>query len=117
PEITENIRKKYERRLSKMVEILKELGFNAKMPGGTFYLYIKAPIGIRDGVSFKSAEDFSQYLIKENLISTVPWDDAGSYIRLAACFEAFKNGEISLEEEDRILNEVKKRLAMHEFVF
>jgi LL-diaminopimelate aminotransferase len=117
PEITENIRKKYERRLSKMVEILKELGFNAKMPGGTFYLYIKAPTGTRDGVSFKSAEDFSQYLIKENLISTVPWDDAGSYIRLAACFEAFKNGEISLEEEDRILNEVKKRLAIHEFVF
>ncbi|MDK2791066.1 MAG: LL-diaminopimelate aminotransferase [Methanothermococcus sp.] len=117
PEITERTRQKYERRLKKMVNILNEVGFNAKMPGGTFYLYIKAPTGTKDGVEFKNAEEFSQYLIKEKLISTVPWDDAGSYIRMAACFEAFKDGKISIEEEDRILNEVKRRLSDVEFVF
>ncbi|ABR54746.1 aminotransferase class I and II [Methanococcus vannielii SB] len=117
PEITEKTRVKYERRLLKMVKILKEAGFNAKMPGGTFYLYVKAPIGTKGGAKFENAEEFSQYLIKEKLISTVPWDDAGHYFRMAACFEAFKNGEISVEEEDRILNEVKKRLTEVEFVF
>jgi LL-diaminopimelate aminotransferase len=122
PEITEKTRTKYERRLSKMVQILREAGFHAKMPGGTFYLYIKAssgtkPTGNQNGLSFANAEEFSQYLIKEKLISTVPWDDAGSYVRLAACFEAFKNGEVSIEEEDRILNEIKNRLTEVEFIF
>ena len=117
PEITEKIRIKYERRLSKMVDILNSIGFNARMPGGTFYLYIKIPKGTKDGLIFTSAEEFSQYLIKEKLISTVPWDDAGNYIRMAACFEAFKDGEISLEEENRILGEVKNRLEDVEFVF
>lgn len=117
PEITEKTRAKYERRLSKMVKILKEAGFNAKMPGGTFYLYVKAPIGTKDGAKFANAEEFSQFMIKEKLISTVPWDDAGNFVRMAACFEAFKDGEISIEEEDRILNEVKRRLTEVEFVF
>ena len=117
PEITERTRQKYERRLKKMVDIFNELGFDAKMPGGTFYLYLKIPKGTKDGITFNSAEEFSQYLIKEKLISTVPWDDAGSFVRLAACFPAFKDGEVSEEEEDRILNEVKRRLSEIEFVF
>ena len=117
PEITEKTRAKYERRLFKIVELLKSLGFNAKMPGGTFYLYVKIPTGTKDGLTFNSAEEFSQYLIKEKLISTVPWDDAGNYIRMAACFEAFSNGIVSIEEEDRILSEIKNRLASEDFVF
>jgi len=117
PEITERIRKKYERRLRKMVRIFRELGFDAKMPGGTFYLYLKAPKGTRDGKVFRNAEEFSEYLIREKLISTVPWDDAGSYIRVAACFPAFKDGKVSEEEEDRILEEVKNRLSDVEFIF
>ncbi|HIQ32210.1 MAG TPA: LL-diaminopimelate aminotransferase, partial [Methanothermococcus okinawensis] len=111
PEITERTRRKYERRLKKMVRIFRELGFDAKMPGGTFYLYLKAPKGTKDGKVFRNAEEFSQYLIREKLISTVPWDDAGSYIRVAACFPAFKDGKVSEEEEDRILEEVKNRLS------
>ncbi|MBP2143056.1 LL-diaminopimelate aminotransferase [Methanococcus voltae] len=117
PEITEATRAKYERRLQKMVKMLKELGFNAQMPGGTFYLYVKAPIGTKDGAKFENAEEFSQYLIKEKLISTVPWDDVGSYIRMAACFDAFKDGKLSETKEDEILNEVKRRLSDVEFVF
>lgn len=117
PEITEKIRVKYERRLLKMVKILNNAGFNVRMPGGTFYLYVKIPQGTKEGHKFSSAEEFSQFLIKEKLISTVPWDDAGNYIRLAACFEAFQKGEVSIEEEDRILNEIKKRLTEVEFVF
>ncbi len=120
PEITELTRAKYERRLNKMVNLLNEAGFDAKMPGGTFYLYVKIPKMTNDGVEFNNAEDFSQYLIKEQLISTVPWDDVGNYIRLAACFEAFSDNkctEISIEEEDRILEEIKNRLTKLELIF
>ncbi|HOJ50753.1 MAG TPA: LL-diaminopimelate aminotransferase [Spirochaetota bacterium] len=104
PEITEEIRKKYERRLSKMVQILNKKGFNAKMPGGTFYLYVKAPKKV-NGIDVPSAEMFSEYLIKEKLISTVPWDDAGSYIRFSATFIAKDE-----KDEERVLKELEKRL-------
>jgi len=119
PEITERIRQKYERRLRKMVKILNEVGFNARMPGGTFYLYVKSPKRA-NGIEFETAEDFSQYLIKEKLISTVPWDDAGHFLRLAACFVAKdENGNPTTEEkyEDAVLEEFKRRLEGMEFEF
>jgi len=112
PEITERVGQKYERRLRKMVKILNEVGFKARMPGGTFYLYVKSPTKA-NGIEFETAEDFSQYLIKEKLISTVPWDDAGHYLRLAACFVAKdENGNPTTEEkyEDMVLEEFKRRL-------
>jgi len=106
PEITDAICDKYKRRLKMMVDVLNSAGFNAEMPGGSFYLYVKAPKGIKSSRRFKLAEDFSEYLITEKLISTVPWDDAGNYIRLSATFIA--NGE---KEEKRVMEEVRKRLS------
>ncbi len=112
PEITGEIAKKYGRRLTGLVGILKSMGFDAKMPGGTFYLYVKAPKAVKGGPEFASAEDFSEYLIKEKLISTVPWDDAGAYIRLSATFEA--KGEA---DEARVLSEIKARMGGMELIF
>ena len=112
PEITSEIAAKYKRRLAGLVKILKSIGFDAKVPGGTFYLYVKAPKGIKGGPKFATAEEFSEYLIKEKLISTVPWDDAGSYIRLSATFEA--NGEA---DEARVLAEINARMGGMELVF
>ncbi len=66
----------------------------------------KAPKGIKGGRRFATAEDFSEFLITEKLISTVPWDDAGSFIRFSATFIA--KGEA---EEKRVISEVKKRLS------
>lgn len=105
-EITDAICEKYKRRLKMMVDILNSVGFNAVMPGGSFYLYVRAPKGIRGRRRFETAEDFSEYLITEKLISTVPWDDAGHYIRLSATFVA--KGE---KEEKMVLEEVRRRLA------
>jgi LL-diaminopimelate aminotransferase len=105
-EITDAICEKYKRRLKMMVDILNSVGFNAAMPGGSFYLYVRAPKGIRGRRRFETAEDFSEYLITEKLISTVPWDDAGHYIRLSATFVA--KGE---KEEKMVLEEVGRRLA------
>ena len=111
--ITPMISEKYHRRLKSMVETLKKLGFNAKVPAGSFYLYVKAPKGTADGTEFKSGEDFSQWLITNKLISAVPWDDAGSYIRFSATFVA-RGGRA---EEEKVLAEFARRLADCKFVF
>ena len=112
PEITEKITDKYRRRLGLLVATLNAAGFNASMPGGTFFLYAKSPKGIKGGRRFDNAEDFSQYLITEHLISTVPWDNAGNYVRFSATFAA--KGE---SDEVRIMDEIKKRLSTVEFEF
>jgi LL-diaminopimelate aminotransferase len=112
PEITDAIAAKYERRLKAMSASLAELGFDAKMPAGTFYLYVKMPRGIKGGRCFENAEEFSEFLITEKLISTVPWDDAGSYIRFSATFESSGKAD-----EERVLEEFKKRMAGLAFEF
>jgi LL-diaminopimelate aminotransferase len=112
PEITDDIAAKYERRLRAMAGVLAELGFNAKMPSGTFYLYVKMPKGVSGGRRFMNAEEFSEFLITEKLISTVPWDDAGSYIRFSATFESGGRAD-----EQRVLDEFKKRMGSLQFDF
>ncbi|GIO85239.1 aspartate aminotransferase [Paenibacillus faecis] len=112
PEITEKIAEKYSRRHDMLVGALNELGFKAKKPQGSFFLYVKAPKGVQGGPSFATAEDFSQYLIREKLISTVPWDDAGCYVRFSVTFAA--NGPA---EEERVIGEIKRRLGDVPFEF
>ena len=51
-------------------------------------------------------------MITEKLISTVPWDDAGAYLRLSVTFVA-KNPA----EENRILVELGYRLGDVRFEF
>ncbi len=110
--ITPAICKKYSRRLQALTDMLNELGFDAKMPEGSFYLFVEIPKGIKNGVRFNSAEEFSQWLITEKLISTVPWDDVGHFVRFGAVFVA-----PTLEEEKKVLDEVKRRLADSVFEF
>ena len=68
----------------------------------------------KDGsrMEFKNAEEISQWLITEKLISTVPWDDAGSYLRFSVTFIA-KNEE----DEKRVLAEISRRLNDVKFEF
>ena len=114
PEITRAISAKYSRRHDLLVQALRELGFEARKPRGSFFLYMAAPRAIADGPTFATAEQFSEYLIREKLISTVPWDDAegGRYVRLSVTFQA--DGEA---EERRVIDEVKQRLSDVRFIF
>jgi LL-diaminopimelate aminotransferase len=112
PEITDKIKAKYGRRLASLVATLREMGFNARMPAGAFYLYVKTPKGVKNGRRFANADEFSEFLIIEKLISTVPWDDAGSYIRFSATFESK-----GLADEKRVLKEFKKRMSGLQFEF
>ena len=61
----------YKKRLEKMVNVLKSIGFNVHMPKGTFYLYVNAPVGA-ENVIFQNAEEAALYLIENYGISTVP---------------------------------------------
>lgn len=112
PEITEKIAEKYSRRHNMLVQVLNGLGFKAKKPKGSFFLYVAAPKGVVGGPKFNTAEDFSQYLIREKLISTVPWDDAGPFVRFSVTFIAD-----GLEEEERVISEIKRRLGEVNFEF
>jgi LL-diaminopimelate aminotransferase len=112
PEITERIAAKYSRRHELLVNALNDLGFKAKKPKGSFFLYVEAPKGVEGGPTFTTAEDFSQFLIREKLISTVPWDDAGRFVRFSVTFIA--DGE---DEERRVISEIKRRLGDLKFIF
>ena len=111
-EITPKINEKYNRRLTRLAEILRGIGFSAKRPDGSFFLYVEIPKGIKNECTFSSAEDFSQWLIREKLVSTVPWDDAGHFIRFSATFVAK-----SLADETRVFEDLQNRLRNIELEF
>jgi LL-diaminopimelate aminotransferase len=110
PEITEQIAAKYSRRMDGLVAVLRKAGFDANKPRGSFFLYTRAPkAAVRangEQVAFRNAEDVSQWLIGECLISTVPWDDAGAYLRFSVTFEAADEAA-----EQRVLAEIGRRLG------
>lgn len=112
PEITECLCEKYERRHLKLAKVLEEVGFESRIPSASFYEYIKIPSGCKNGKRFQSAEEFSEFLIQKAMISTVPWDEAGHYIRLSVTFVA-----PTLEEEDTVIAEIKQRLLDCQLLF
>jgi LL-diaminopimelate aminotransferase len=112
PSIPLGIREKYRRRLTKLVNALKGCGFQCEMPGGSYFLYTKAPTGTKSGLTFKNAEEASQYLIVQHSIVTVPWDDAGAFLRFSVTYEAADEAA-----EDALMLETIKRLQSDALVF
>src|SRR5665213_4375338 len=116
PEITAKIAQKYSRRMDGLVSVLNKHGLNAKKPKASFFLYVKAPksgVG-KDGqrAGFEKAEHFSKWMITEKLISTVPWDDAGAYVRFSVTFVAKDD-----EDERREAGAIDQQLAGSGFEF
>jgi LL-diaminopimelate aminotransferase len=104
PSIPVAVRAKYRRRLEKLVAALKQAGFRCAMPGGTYFLYTQAPTGAA-GRAFANAEEASQYLIHEESVCCVPWDDAGAYLRFSVTYIAKNEAE-----EDALMAETVARL-------
>ena len=105
------MRAKYKRRLEKLVAALKEVGFDAAMPGGTYFLYTKAPKAAGER-TFANAEEASQYLITEQSVCCVPWDDAGPFLRFSVTYTAKSEAE-----EDALMRETVSRLKGMKLAF
>jgi LL-diaminopimelate aminotransferase len=105
PSIPRATRAKYERRLKKLSATLRRCGFDCPMSGGSYFLYTRAPSGAEGGPAFETAEAASQFLITQQSIVTVPWDDAGPFLRFSATYEADDEAA-----EDALMVETEKRL-------
>ena len=103
--IPRRVREKYRCRLEKLVATLGRCGFECRMPGGTYFLYTRSPKGVSGGPRFETAEAASQYLITEHSICTVPWDDAGSFLRFSVTYEAADEAG-----ENALMRETEERL-------
>ncbi|MCI0457429.1 MAG: LL-diaminopimelate aminotransferase [Gemmataceae bacterium] len=105
PEIGDRTREKYRRRLEKLVAALRQVGFAAKMPGGTYFIYARAPKACGER-TFANAEEVSQFLIHEQSVSCVPWDNAGPYLRFSVTYQGRDESE-----EDAMMAETVSRLG------
>jgi len=110
--IPQSTRDKYRRRLRKLVDTLDRCGFQCQLPGGSYFLYVKSPTGAAGGVSFANAEEASQLLITQMSVATVPWDDAGSFLRFSATYEAADEAA-----EDALMAETESRLQRLDLQF
>jgi LL-diaminopimelate aminotransferase len=116
PDITTTIAAKYSRRMDLLVAALRAVGFAVAKPRASFFLYARAPRAVVHNcqrTAFTSAEDFSQWLIRELLVSTVPWDDAGAFVRFSVTFVAPGGAA----EEQHVVAELQSRLAGCTFEF
>ncbi|MGL5507199.1 MAG: LL-diaminopimelate aminotransferase, partial [Paraclostridium sp.] len=109
--IDDNINR-YSRRFDLLVSVLKEVGFKCNKPQGSFYIYVPAPTGVKNGTTFNNAEEASLYILSHSLISTVPWDDCGGFLRFSVTYDAN-----SLEDEILVMNDLKQRLLSLSLVF
>ena len=88
-----------------------KVGFQAKMPSGTYFLYVAAPKGC-GGRTFANAEEASQFLITEQSVCCVPWDDAGPFLRFSVTYLAKDEAE-----EDALMGETVERLGRLQLQF
>lgn len=109
--IADAVRQKYHRRLTKLVTMLQSVGFDCKMPGGTYFLYTRSPKAAGNTV-FESSEQASQMLITEQSIVTVPWNEAGPFLRFSVTYEAPDEAA-----EDALMAEAAKRLKSMDLKF
>lgn len=112
PSIPRATNDKYRRRLRKLVDTLNACGFSCHMPGGSYFLYTRAPRGVEGGPTFETAEAASQYLITEHSMVTVPWNEAGQFLRFSATYEAADEAA-----EDAIMQETGQRLSRVKLLF
>lgn len=85
------LKAKYENRLERLASILEQNNFSCYFPAAGFFLYVRVPQSVflkeeKCTIFFKTAQDFSQWLLQHLGIVVVPWDDCGAYIRFSVTF-------------------------------
>ena len=104
-EIPRRMRAKYRRRLEKLVATLAPLRVRLPHAGRLVFLYTRSPKGRPADCDSQRPRPFSQHLITEHSICTVPWDDAGPYLRFSVTYEAADEAA-----EDALMAETERRL-------
>ena len=103
----ERINAKYRRRLEKLVCNASRLRIRLRNAGRN--LLPVREITERNSHAakhFAAAEDATRHLIEQFGIVTVPWDDAGAYLRFSVTYVAATEAD-----EDALMAETKKRLG------
>lgn len=95
-QITEALKAKYQIRRENISEILQQHHLEVMPTTGTFYLYVAIP------KAFQSARAFSRYLLEKVGIMTIPYDEAGHYIRLSMTYQAEKELQFYLDFDSRL---------------
>lgn len=103
--IPAEVNRRYRRRMEKLVSVLRDCGFDCEMPGGTYFLYTPSPKSAAGGERFANAEEATRFLIEQHGIVTVPWDDAGAYLRFSVTYVAEDEAA-----EDKLMGETRRRL-------
>ena len=85
-------------------------GVLAYFPDALLAVAAVSKSGVR--IEFRTAEEISQWLITEKLISTVPWNDVGAYLRFSVTFAA-----PTVPDEARIVGTIADRLSDVRFEF
>ena len=86
--------------------------FDARCPAARISSTPGRPSGLADGTKFENAEAASQYLITQHSIVTVPWDDAGPFLRFSVTYEAADEAA-----EDALMAAAADRLKLRRLVF
>lgn len=99
-------RDKYARRMQRVVQILAKAGIVAKQSAGTFFLYVPVPNNFA-GRTFANAQAFSDFLMAQFGLVSVPWDEAGPHVRLSMTFEV---GSKDFPTEDAVFATLERRI-------
>jgi len=94
-------------RLSRAAGILRRSGIAATESPSTFYLYAPVPKEFR-GVPLETAQQMTDLLIARYGLITVPWDEAGPFLRFSMTFEV---GTRDFASEDEVFQALEMRLV------
>ncbi len=103
---------KYKQRLCKLYRILTQHHFTPFNSQAGFFLYAQSPhkaikTSTDQTFTFSNAFAFSQWLLQNLGIVTVPWDDCGAYLRFSVTF--------SSENEEDFFADLDQRLGHYQF--
>ncbi|MBX7144804.1 MAG: aminotransferase class I/II-fold pyridoxal phosphate-dependent enzyme [Oligoflexia bacterium] len=101
-------RSKYARRMQRVVEILAKAGIVSRTSAGTFFLYIPVPSNF-GGRNFPNAQAFSDFLMAQFGLVSVPWDEAGPHVRLSMTFEV---GTTEFPTEESVFRTLAQRMQV-----
>lgn len=80
------VRQTTRKRVTRLVEVLADLGFEVYPPRAGLYVLCRLPSAI-GGRSVKSAEDAAELLLEQHAVAVMPWDvGPASYLRFSGMY-------------------------------